>query len=726
MSSQDRLVVIDGNALVHRAWHALPPLATKSGKIVNAVYGFLLVFLKVLKDLKPTHCVVTFDLPGPTFRHEQFAEYKATRIKQPDELYARIPILKEVLQAFHVPVVEAEGFEADDVIGTISEVASKAALPTIIVTGDLDTLQLVDDHTRVYTLKKGLTDTIVYDAAAVKERYGLNPEELVEYRALRGDPSDNIPGVKGIGEKTAVALIKEYGTVAQLYESLEKIKTIKPPLTPRLKDILLEHKKEAMMSRELSEIVRDVPISFSLDDFRRQEPNEEKVVKLFQELEFKSLLNKIPAAKQTTEAVAKGNSSIDENYVLVNDNEAFQLFLAKLKRQKVFVIDTETTGLNPFAADLLGVSFSWRAHEAYYVVTDGHSDFLQSLKPLLEDEKIMKWGHNLKYDIEVLSRAGIKIKGAAGDTMIASYLLNPGSRAHALDTLAFTELGHRMIPITSLIGDKKPPKQMREVPVKDLAHYSCEDADYTWRLKEKFEPELQAVRLVKLFCDIEMPLVPMLAAMEENGIKLNVKVLAKIKKSVAKRLVLLEKHIYKLAGVEFNVASPKQLKEVLFEKLNIPSEGIGKKKTGLSTAAMELEKLKGVHPIIELIIEHRELSKLISTYLDALPVLIDPLTNRLHTSFNQTVTATGRLSSSDPNLQNIPIRTELGQQVRRAFVAEKGKELLSADYSQIELRIVASLSGDKTMLDIFSRHEDIHAATAAVIHNVSLEKVTPK
>src|SRR3990167_1112566 len=289
MSSQDKLVVIDGNALVHRAWHALPPLATKSGKIVNAVYGFMLVFLKVLKDLKPTHCVVTFDLPGPTFRHKQFADYKTTRVKQPDELYAQIPVLKEVLSAFRVSVLEVEGYEADDVIGTVSEAASKAALPTIIVTGDLDTLQLVDEHTRVYTLKKGLTDTVVYDAAAVKERYGLNPDELVEYRALKGDPSDNIPGVKGVGEKTAVALIKKFGTIASLYENLEKSKIIKPPLTARLKEILLAHKKEAMMSRDLSEIVRDVPLKISLDNLRRQAPDEGKVVKLFQDLEFKSL-----------------------------------------------------------------------------------------------------------------------------------------------------------------------------------------------------------------------------------------------------------------------------------------------------------------------------------------------------------------------------------------------------------------------------------------------------
>lgn len=726
MSSSEKLIVIDGNALVHRAWHALPPLQTKSGKIVNAVYGFMLIFLKVLKDLKPTHCVVTFDLPGPTFRHEQFAEYKATRVKQPDELYAQIPILKEALQAFRVPVVEAEGFEADDVIGTISAVASKAALPTIIVTGDLDTLQLVDDHTRVYTLKKGLTDTVVYDAAAVKERYGLNPDELVEYRALRGDPSDNIPGVKGVGEKTAAALIKKFGTIADLYENLEKSKIIKPPLTPRLKEILLQHKKEAMMSRELSEIIRDVPLKISLDNFRAQEPDSDRVVKLFQELGFKSLLGKIPSLKQASLRGRENSPETDVKYLLVDNKTSFDSFFNELKRQDTFVFDTETTDLNPFAADLLGISFCWRVSEAYYVVADGHSDFLQSLTQVLEDEKIMKWGHNLKYDIEVLSRAGIKVRSAVGDTMIASYLLNPGSRAHALDTLAFTEFGHRMIPITNLIGEKKPQKPMRDVPLKDLSDYSCEDADYTLRLKEKFEPELAKAGLDQLFRDIEMPLVPVLAGMEEAGIKVDTRVLSQIKRAAALRLAVLEKQIHEQAGEEFNIASPQQLKVVLFEKLKISSEGIGKTKTGLSTAAMELEKIKGVHPIIELIIEHRELSKLISTYLDALPELIDRKTNRLHTSFNQTVTATGRLSSSEPNLQNIPVRTELGREVRRAFVAEKGAQLVSADYSQIELRIVASLSQDKTMLDIFRRHEDIHTATAATIHGVAPDHVTPE
>ena len=738
----NKLIVIDGNALVHRAWHALPPLQTKSGQLVNAVYGFLLVFFKVLKDIKPTHCVVAFDLKGPTFRHEAFEAYKATRVKQPDELYEQIPILKKVLAALRVPVVEAQGYEADDVIGTIASRAEQAQLSTVIVTGDLDTLQLVSDHVAVCTLKKGLSDTIIYDAVAVKARYGLPPQALVEYRALRGDPSDNIPGVKGIGEKTAALLIQKYGTIAKLYQALERSNKVTTPLTPRLRELLLAHKAEAMMSRQLSEIVREVPISISLDDFVRRDPDEATLVPLLQSLEFKSLLSKLPVKTEAShgqQPSEPARASKDKHaYRLVDDDAGFKKFISKLQSQPCFVFDTETTGLNPFTVDLLGISFCWKSREAYYVVTDSHPQRLENLRPIFADAAIKKWGHNTKYDIEVLNHAGLSVAGVEGDTMIASYLLNPGSRAHDLDTLAFIEFGHRMIPITKLIGEPSRrkvgtptlegasgQKSMRDVPVADAAEYSGEDADYTWRLKEKLLPELKSQGLRRLFDEVEMPLVPVIVAMETAGIKVDPRVLERAKSVASKRLSVLEKKIHKLASQPFNVASPQQLKVILFEKLKLSSEGIAKTKTGLSTAAMELEKIEGQHPIISLILEHRELAKLISTYLEALPLLMDPVTHRIHTSFNQTVTATGRLSSSEPNLQNIPVRTEASQHVRRAFVAERGMTFLSADYSQIELRIVASLANDTAMLDIFRRGEDIHRATAAAIHGVSPDQVTP-
>lgn len=729
MTPSKKLAVIDGNALVHRAWHALPPLQTKRGQLVNAVYGFLLVFFKVLKDLKPTHCVVAFDHKGPTFRHKEYAEYKATRVKQPDELYAQIPILKQVLQAMRVTVVEVAGVEADDTIGTITKMASKDKINTFIVTGDLDTLQLIDDFVSVYTLRKGLTDSVEYDRATVQARYGLSPESLVEYRALRGDPSDNIPGVRGIGEKTAIALIKKFGTVNNLYQTLEKSEKISAPLTPRLRDLLLQHKKEAMLSRKLSEIVRQVPIDIIFDDYRMKPPDIEKIVPLFQELEFKSLLSKLPTvdySESTALSDSANKNQTSEHYKCIQNNADFEQFIKQLKKEKTFVFDTETTGLNPFEVDLLGISFCWSEAKAFYVPIDGHKSRLETLRPIFENNAIKKWGHNIKYDIEVLAHSGVDVAGVEGDTMIASYILNPGSRAHDLDTLAFTEFGHRMIPITHLIGEKPKQKSMREVPLHDLAIYSCEDADYTWRLKDKLMPEISEAGLSMLFHDIEMPLIEVLKTMETNGIKINPKTLARASATAKKRLAVLEKKIYHLAGTEFNIASPQQLKEVLFEKLQLSTEGIGKTKTGFSTAAMELEKLKNLHPIIEPVIEHRELSKLVSTYLEALPKLFDKKTQRIHTSFNQTITATGRLSSSEPNLQNIPIRTSAGVEVRRAFVAEHGYSLLSADYSQIELRIVASLANDKAMINIFRRGDDVHRATAAAINNVSLDKVTPE
>lgn len=722
-AKQKRLVVIDGNALLHRAWHALPPLTTKKGVMVNAVYGFLLVFFKIWKDLKPTHGVVSFDLKGPTFRHEQYDGYKATRVKQPDELYDQIPILKKVLAALNVPVVEAQGYEADDVIGTIARQASKEDVKTMIVTGDLDTLQLVGERTSVVTLRKGLSDITEYTPATVLERYGLEPTSLVEYRGLKGDPSDNIPGVKGIGEKTAATLIQTFGTLEKLYAALEK-KTVSAPLTPRLRELLLEHKDNAFLSRKLSEIHCDVPIKKEIVDFAVQPANTEEVISLFQELEFKSLLTKLPeisistAATQTEQPIGRTSS-----YHFVQTDAAFKTFLTALKKQKTFVLDTETTGLNPFEAELLGMSFSWKEGEAYYVLLDGKSAWLEAFRPILENSKVGKWGHNIKYDQEVLATAGVSLQGIVGDTMIAAYLLNPGSRVYGLDALAFTEFGHRMIPITKLIGEKKPQKEMREVPVDDLAEYAAEDADYTKRLVDRYLPELKKNNLLKLFETIEVPLIPVLSVMEAEGVKVDTEALTRSSKETAAKIKKLEKKIHDLAGGEFNIASPAQLKVVLFEKLKISTQGIHKTKTGLSTAASELEKMKGDHPIIDLILEYRELTKLKSTYLDSLPELVDK-NGRIHTNYNQTIAATGRLSSIDPNLQNIPNRTELGNEVRKAFVADKGNVLLSADYSQFELRIVAHLANDKAMIDIFRKGLDIHTATAAKIHGISESEVT--
>ncbi|MFA5954823.1 MAG: DNA polymerase I [Patescibacteria group bacterium] len=727
MAERSKLLVIDGNALLHRAWHALPNLQTKDGRLVNAVYGFLLVFLKVTKELKPTHLVVAFDRREATFRHEAYDGYKATREKQPDELYDQLPILKEVLAAFHVVTVEAAGFEADDLIGTIAARAAKENLPTVILTGDLDALQLVNKTTSVYTLRRGLTDGVIYDEKAVFDRYGLTPSELIDFRGLKGDPSDNLPGVKGIGEKTAALLIKKYKTLEKLYDTLEKDESLKAPLTKRIQELLRTYRENAFMTRQLSVINCDAPCAESMSDLEAQPPDIDAVVALFQQLAFTSLLAKLPESAKTRE---RQNGSHEdrqrqEHYLLVNDDKAFDQVLKKIKEQQIFALDTETTDINPFAATLLGLSFSWSEGEAYYIAVAKHAEYLEALRPILESSSVKKWGHNIKYDMEVLRQAGVSLAGIAGDTMVASYLLNPGSRSHDLNTVTFTEFGHRKIPITHLIGEAKgEQKSMADVPLDELAEYACEDADYTYRLSKKLGQALQDNGLAKLFATIEVPLIPVLATMEENGIKLDPAILGRLSSRVSKRLTELEQKITTLAGTSFNVASPKQLGHILFEKMKLSTSGISKTKTGFSTAAAELDKMRGSHPIIDAILEYRELAKLRSTYLDALPAMIDSKTNRLHTSFNQTITATGRLSSSEPNLQNIPVRTELGAEVRNAFIAESGMLLLSADYSQIELRIVASLANDATMLGIFKRGEDIHQATAARINNVSLAEVT--
>lgn len=721
--SKEKLLIIDGSAVMYRAWHALPPFSTKAGLVVNAVYGFLLAYFKLLADVKPTHVVVAFDLAEPTFRHEQYEDYKAGREEQPDEFYDQFDILRDVLDVLKIARVEAPGYEADDIIGTIAVESKEADVPVVVATSDLDTMQLVNGKVSVMTFGRAMSDTKIYDVAGVKERFGLAPEQMVDYRALKGDPSDNIPGVPGIGDKTASALIAAHGNLDKLYEYAEETETPVKPLTPRLRQLLLDHKKDAEMSRSLSQIHCDVKLKTKLGDYILGEPDGNAVVEKMQELEFKSILAKLP---ESIKAAAQ-NGSQDKNdskYILVDSKEELDKLVKKLKHAKEFAFDTETTSLDVIDAELVGMSFSFKSGEGYYVHTDKNKKFVETLKPILEDAKLKKWAHNVKYDLEVLRGAGVNLHGVAGDTMIAAYLLNPGARSYKLDDLTFTEFGHKMIPIEDLIGSGKDQITMREVPKEKIATYAAEDADFCWRLKELLLPKLKKAKLVKLMDEIETPLIEVLADMELIGIKVDAKVLKQADDEALKMIAKLEKQIYKLAGEEFNIASPKQLKEILFEKLQLPTDGIGKTKTGISTAANELEKLRDYHEIVPLIFDYRELAKLHSTYLDALPKQIHKKTKRVHTSFNQTIAATGRLSSIDPNLQNIPIRSEMGQRVRDAFVADKGKVLLAADYSQFELRIVATLANDKTMIDIFKRGDDIHRATAAAIHGIAEEEVT--
>ena len=737
-----KFIIIDGNALLHRAWHALPPLTTKDGKLVNAVFGFASIMLNVIKELKPDYGIVAFDPPGKTFRHKQFKEYKATRQKQPDELYEQIPMVKEVAKDFGFSIEEKQGFEADDVIGTLSEKAKKHNLETVIVTGDMDALQLVDKSTVVYTIKRGINDTITYDIKAVKEKHGFGPEKVIEYKALAGDSSDNIPGVAGVGDKTAKELLDKFDSIEEIYSYIKtqrsKSKTQKDEkIKESIVKKLLDGKDNAFLSRDLATIRCDMKIDFDLDELEVKPADKEDLLELFRKFEFRSLITKAQEifggysaqdAKGQASLFTSGESDdkdfkIREGYELIDTKSKAKDLVKKMRDVKALAVDTETDSLGALTSKMLGFSLCARAGEAYYVL----AEFVKEFKDILEDEKIKKFGHNIKYEIGVFSKVGIDLKPISFDSMIASYVLRPTGRSHSLDNLAFTELRHQMVPISDLIGPKgKKQLSLSDINVEKVADYAAEDADYTLRLTQKLAKEVEQEGFLQLMRDIEMPLIEVLAQMEANGVKIDSKILLDMSKKVGAQITKLEKKIFKEAGQEFNVASPKQLKEILFDKLEISTKGIGKTKTGFSTAAGQLEKMVNSHPIIPLIMEHRELSKLKNTYLDALPRLINPKTGRVHTSFNQTVTSTGRLSSSDPNLQNIPIRTELGQQIRKAFIPEKGNVLIGADYSQIELRVAADLSNDKKLIEIFEQGKDIHTTTAAFVHEIPEEKVTPE
>ncbi len=745
-TKKEKLIIIDGNALIHRSFHALPQtLTTKDGKIVNAVYGFVSVLLKAFNDFKPDYVVLTLDRKEATFRHKEFKEYKATRIKAAQELYDQIPIIKKLVQAFDIPIYEKAGFEADDLIGTISRKID-GNIEKVIVTGDMDTLQLINDHTKVYTMSRGIADSVLYDDEKVNERYGLRVEQLIDYKALRGDPSDNIPGVRGIGDKTAVQLLQNFKTLDGVYNNLDSDK-----IKERIKGLLIDCRDEAYLSKKLATIVTDVPLNFDLRGAHVKKIDTEKVVEIFSELEFRSLLPRLyeltGKEKSNKETAYEGGNKFERNlksfnYNLVKDEKEFNNFFKELTKQKEFAFDTETTSFDPISADLLGISFSWKDKEAYYLrflVSEGENkdlfnfeekeegldkSFLEKLRPIFEDKKTKKIGHNIKYDIEVMSNYNIRVFGDIFDTRVASYILNPGNRQHNLDVITFAHFGHEKINKDDLFPDKKKGINFKDIPIEKIYNYSCEDADFTFRLYKKLDQELKDNNLKKLFDDIEMPLLPVLVEMELNGVKIDTKFLHQKSQDFKKRIDKIVEKAHELAGVEFNINSTKQLREVLFEKMEISTYGIKRGKTGFSTSAEELEKIEGVHPIIKLIQENRELAKLKSTYIDALPVLINKKTKRVHASFNQTATATGRLSSSTPNLQNIPVRTKEGCEIRRAFIAENGYKLLALDYSQIELRVAASMSGDKKMIKAFKDGADIHTRTASEINNVKPGQVT--
>jgi len=739
-----KFVIIDGNALLHRAWHALPPLTTKDGKMVNAVFGFSSILLNIIKDLNPEYGAVAFDPKGKTFRHERYSEYKATRQKQPDELYDQIPLVKEVALNFGFSVHEKQGYEADDVIGALSVKFKKQKIKTIIVTGDMDALQLVGENTFVYTIKRGINDAITYGIAEVFERYGFGPEKVIEYKALAGDQSDNIPGVLGIGEKTAKDLLSKFDSIDQIYKKIDSGGDI--DIKDSVVKKLVSHKKDAFLSRELATIDTTLDVGDSLEDFKIKPAKEEEIFEMFRKFEFKSLLrraeeiffkyernnvdnkNNFSGQGSLFFGSAKSKESdidfkIRHGYELIDTSEKAMDLVKILEKSKFFAIDSETDALGARVSNMIGFSVSEKPGKAYYIL----SEYAPCFKEVLENPRIRKIGHNIKYEIEVFHKVDIDINPISFDSMIASYVLRPAGRSHSLDNLVFTELGHHMVPITDLIGPKgKNQLSLSDVSLNKVADYAAEDADYTLRLALKLSDEIEKNGFSFLMEKIEMPLVKVLAKIEENGVKIDSYFLNKMSNKVGKDIIKIEQEIFEYSKTKFNVASPVQLKEVLFGKLGISTKGIGKTKTGFSTAFDQLEKISDAHPIIPLVMRHRELSKLKNTYLDSLPDLVDEKTKRVHTSFNQTITSTGRLSSSDPNLQNIPIRTELGSQIRKAFIPENGNVLISADYSQIELRVAASISGDKNLIEIFKHGKDIHTATAAFVHGIPEKEVTPE
>jgi DNA polymerase-1 len=730
------LVLFDGNAVVHRAYHAFgatkyrqekPLTVSKTGEVVSAVYGFAMMLLKVLSELKPTHYAVAFDKKGPTFRHELFDDYKAHRPPMPDDLVGQLDRVRDLVRAFNIPVFEIDRYEADDVLGTLSRQAGERGIDTVIVTGDADTMQLVSPHVSVLYPKAGkaFSDTALFDAAAVREKYGVGPEHITDLKALTGDPSDNIPGVPGIGEKTAVKLISEFGSLEDIYARLDDV------TPPKVQEKLRDNEAVARQSKELATIVTQTPVSLDMDACRVSGFDRRKAADFFRDLEFFSLLPKLPGAegepalREVEVTPAKGEYSIIATAAALDD------LANRLRSSGAFAFDTETTGLNPMTSQLVGISLAVEEGKACYIPV-GHTlldevtqlpleQVVSRLAPVFEDAAVAKVAHNAKYDMNVLAECGIAVNGLACDTMIAAHLL--GEKSLGLKALAFSKLGLEMTPISALIGTGSKQIPMSQVGIKQTAEYSGADADMTFRLWRLLEKGLDKQGLLKLFSDVEMPLVPVLLLMERNGVALDTGVLREMSQRLGTQVAALESKIYEEAKHEFNINSPQQLGKVLFDEMQLPNFRRGKSK--YSTEASVMEELRPVHPIAGYILEYRQLTKIKSTYIDALPVLVNPKTGRIHTSFNQTRTTTGRLSSSDPNMQNIPVRGELGGQVRQAFIAPPGSSLLGGDYSQIDLRALAHLSQDENLLEAFRHNADIHSATASLLFGVDASRITP-
>jgi DNA polymerase-1 len=709
-----RLFLIDGSSYIYRAFFAIPHLSNSKGFPTNAIYGFTNMLLKVVREQEPEYLAIAFDAPGPTFRHEVFGEYKANRPSMPENLRPQIPFIKEIVSALQIPILETEGYEADDLIGSLAKKLESEGMNTVIVSGDKDLMQLVTPQVVMYDPMKDKT----YKIPEVQERFGVPPDKVVEVMGLCGDSSDNIPGVPGIGEKTAARLIEQFGSIEELLKNLEKVKN------PTLRASLSHYADQARLSRELAALDTQAPLAWDLEKLKPGMPDREKLHRIFKEMEFSKLLKEF-AAQPTPE---------EKEYHLVTEKKDFQELIGNLGRAGAFALDLESTSLEPMKAEIVGFSFSFKPHQAFYIPV-GHTyvgaprqlaqkEVLRALRPLLENPESKKFGQNIKYDYILLAKSGIYLRGIAGDTMIASYLLNPSKHSHSLEELAREHLDHQVITYSDVAGSGAKAIPFSQVSVEKACRYSGEDADLTLLLANLLMPKIEADGFGELFHRVELPLIEVLARMEMEGVKLDLPLLSIMSKEFEVQLQRISQEVYDLAEEDFNINSPQQLGKILFEKLKLP--GGKRTKTGYSTDVEVLTELSKEYPLPARVLEYRSLSKLKSTYVDALPQLVNPATGRIHTSFNQTVTATGRLSSSDPNLQNIPIRSPEGRRIREAFVPEEGSLILSADYSQVELRILAHLSCDTSLIETFQRDEDIHAATAAEIFHVPVEQINPE
>ena len=769
----DKLFLLDAYALIYRAYYALikNPRINSKGFNTSAILGFVNTLEDVLKKEEPTHIGVAFDPSGPTFRHEAFEQYKAQREETPEVIRLSVPIIKDIIRAYRIPILELSGYEADDVIGTLATEAGKRGITTYMMTPDKDYGQLVSENVFMYRPKYGDKEFKVMGVEEVKAKFNIeSPLQVIDMLGLMGDSSDNIPGCPGVGEKTAQKLIAQFGSIENLLSHSNELKGA-------LKTKVETSKEMIAFSKFLATIKTDVPIELNMDELKRESPDEEALRKIFEEMEFRTLIERVlgrgkktaspeipspakgdgqlslfgepTAVSPTKKTSSQGNlfaeftdegtsdvkfsnlaslGSIPYDYQLIDTEKKRQELIENIKTKEIFSLDTETTDIEPMNAELVGMSFSYAENQAFYVPVPADREealkIVNEFKEVFENEQTLKVGQNIKYDILVLSNYGVEVKGPMFDTMIAHYVLQPELR-HNMDYLAEIYLNYRTIPIEDLIGAKgKNQGNMRNLSPEAIYRYACEDADVTLKLKNILEKELETQGASKLFHEIEMPLVPVLAYMERNGVRINTDALKESSLHFTERMNQIEEEIYKLAGMKFNVSSPKQVGEVLFDKLQIVKKAKKTKKGQYVTSEEVLEGLRVGNPIVGKILDYRGLKKLLSTYIDALPLLINPKTGRIHTSFNQTVTATGRLSSSNPNLQNIPIRNEDGKEIRKAFVPEEGCEFFSADYSQIELRIMAHLSGDKNMIEAFREGDDIHAATAAKVYKIGIEEVT--